>query len=152
MLGSDPFNADSDGDGLPDGIEYLLKGDPFSARPEDDDDGDGLTNIEEVRLGTDPSRADTDGDGLSDGDEVKIYHTDPLRMDTDGDGFPDGLEVALGTDPLDPRSFPSPLQLVPPTIFTTPLTIFNERSGHIAAAKAPYKNIAKQGASYARKE
>ncbi len=140
MLGSDPYKADSDGDGLPDGIEYILKGDPFSARPEDDDDGDGLTNIEEVRLGTDPSRADTDGDGLSDGEEVTRYHTDPLRMDTDGDGFPDGLEVALGTDPLNPGSFPSPLQLVPSTIFSQPFTIYNGKSNQIAAAKMPRKN------------
>lgn len=152
MFGSNPYNADSDGDGLPDGLEYLLKGDPFSARPQDDDDGDGLTNIEEVHLGTDASKADTDGDGLSDGEEVLRYHTDPLRMDTDGDGFPDGLEVALGTDPLDPRSFPSPRQLVPPTIFSVPLTIFNGKSDQIAAAKAPHENIAKQGVQYARKE
>jgi hypothetical protein len=148
MLGSDPYNADTDGDGLPDGVEYLLKGDPFSARPDDDDDGDGLTNLEEVRLGTDPSKFDTDGDGLSDREEVMRYHTDPLRMDTDGDGFPDGLEVALGTDPLDPRSFPSPLQLVPPIIIT-PFTLYN---GQRIAAAAPPSNIAKQGVHYARKQ
>ena len=151
MLGSDPHKGDSDGDGLPDGVEYLLKGDWYSARPGDDNDGDGLTNIEEVRLGTDPSRADTDGDGISDGEEVMRYHTDPLRMDTDGDGFPDGLEVALGTDPLDPRSVPSPLQLIPSTIFTKPFTIYNEKPNQTAAVQAPHKNIAQQGVHYARK-
>jgi hypothetical protein len=150
MLGSNPFNPDSDGDGLPDGVEYLLKGDPFSALPDDDDDGDGLINIAEIRLGTDPSRADTDGDGLSDGEEVMRYHTDPLRMDTDGDGFPDGLEVALGTNPLDPRSFPSPLQLVPSTIFTRPFTIFNARE--VAAAEAPRQKIAEKRVIYAYKQ
>ena len=152
MFGSDPHNADSDGDGLPDGIEYILKGDPFSARPEDDDDGDGLTNIDEVRRGTDPSKPDTDGDGLSDGEEVLRYHTDPLRMDTDGDGFPDGLEVALGTDPLDPRSFPSPIQLQPPIIFSGPYTIFNGKAGTTAAAEAPHKTDREQGGNYARKK
>jgi YD repeat-containing protein len=121
LLGSDPNNPDSDGDGLSDGLEFILKGDPFSARPEDDDDGDGLTNIDEVRYGTDPDNPDTDGDGLSDGAEVLRYHTNPLVADTDGDGYPDGLEVALGTDPLDPRSFPNlpvafhPLTLMGPT-------------------------------------
>jgi serine/threonine protein kinase len=39
-----------------------------------DDDGDGLTNEQEVDLGTDPDRADTDGDGIDDGDD-----DDPLQ-------------------------------------------------------------------------
>ena len=37
--------------------------------------------------------------------------TDPANADTDGDGFDDGLEVAHGTDPTDPLSFPSGIQL-----------------------------------------
>jgi outer membrane protein OmpA-like peptidoglycan-associated protein len=65
-----------------------------------DDDHDGLTNEEELRLGTDPHNADTDGDGLSDGDEVHKYHTNPLNADTDGDGLRDGEEVTrYHTDP-----------------------------------------------------
>ncbi len=36
-----------------------------------DDDGDGLTNINETKHNTDPANSDTDGDGFSDGDEVK---------------------------------------------------------------------------------
>jgi hypothetical protein len=47
--------------------------------PEDDEDGDGLSNDEEGARGTHPFLADTDGGGTGDGDEV-----------------------ALGLDPLDP--------------------------------------------------
>ncbi len=41
--------------------------------------------------------------------------TNPLLADTDADGFDDGLEVALGTDPLDPLSFP-PLPAAVPAL------------------------------------
>ncbi len=51
--------------------------------PDADEDGDGLTNAQELALGTDP------------------YHPD-----TDGDGYSDGEEVAAGSDPLDPDSVP----------------------------------------------
>jgi hypothetical protein len=46
---------------------------------EEDADGDGLSNYDEVHLyGTDPSAADTDGDGVSDYDELFVDGTDPL--------------------------------------------------------------------------
>lgn len=38
--------------------------------PDADDDGDGLTNVEEADLGTDPAAADSDGDGFEDADEL----------------------------------------------------------------------------------
>ena len=73
----------------------------FGNRDNDDDDADGLSNVEERRLGTDPHNPDTDHDGLSDGQEVKVYHTNPLKVDTDGDGLSDGDEVLkYHTDPL----------------------------------------------------
>ena len=50
--------------------------------------------------GTDPEEDDTDGDGLKDGDEVNIYQTDPTDSDTDDDGIPDGWEIQFGLDPL----------------------------------------------------
>lgn len=65
-----------------------------------DTDGDGLTDVEELRLGTDPNQVDTDGDGLYDGDEVRLYGSNPLRVDTDGDGLDDYVEVIVyGTSP-----------------------------------------------------
>ena len=76
--------VDTDGDGLPDVVEIAICGTPTCARPDDDADHDGLTNLQEVKLGT-----------------------DPLNPDTDGDGYTDGEEVAAGTDPLDPNSHPS---------------------------------------------
>ncbi len=48
-----------------------------------DDDGDGLTNYEEIVIhGTDPNNPDTDGDGIPDGVEVRITGTNPLHDDS----------------------------------------------------------------------
>jgi hypothetical protein len=74
---------------------------------EPDDDGDGLSDVEERSLGTDPQLVDSDADGLPDAIEVDAG-TDPLLGDTDGDGGADGDEVAVGTDPLDAQSGPYP--------------------------------------------
>ncbi|MHA7837852.1 MAG: Ig-like domain-containing protein, partial [bacterium] len=49
----------------------------MSLPPEEDPDGDGLTNDQEATLGTDPFLADSDGDGFLDGEEV-ASDTDPL--------------------------------------------------------------------------
>lgn len=112
-IGTDRYNADTDGDGLPDGYEYFILGtDPKKADSDDngisdadeDFDEDGLTNLEEYELGTDPFSKDTDYDGLSDYDEVKIYNTDPLKYDTDGDKVSDGDEIELGLDPNNPAT------------------------------------------------
>ena len=91
--------GDFDGDGVNDPQEIADGTDPTKA----DEDGDGLNDGEEKANGTDPHNADTDGDGLSDGDEVNIHGTDPLDSDTDGDGSPDAQEIADGGDPLDPN-------------------------------------------------
>lgn len=87
---------DSDGDGLPDGWEYGLDLNLFSASDaqEDSFDGDGLTNLEEYIHKTSVRNVDTDDDGLSDGLEVHVFRTDPTKKDTDGDGISDGLEAA----------------------------------------------------------
>lgn len=45
--------------------------------PGPDRDGDGLSDLQELRMGTDPTKADTDGDGFSDGQEYNL-RTDPL--------------------------------------------------------------------------
>jgi hypothetical protein len=45
---------------------------------------------------------DEDGDGLTNGEEINQDGTDPFNPDTDGDGLPDGWEVKYGLDPTDP--------------------------------------------------
>jgi hypothetical protein len=74
--GADPLNPDTDGDGMPDGWEVLHGFLPLAAQtdgvhgPDDDPDGDGLTNREESLIWTDPFLDDTDRDGLKDGWEA----------------------------------------------------------------------------------
>lgn len=85
----DPNSPDADGDGVCDGsvaVGACVAGPDVA--PTDpcvpsltvdtcDQDGDGLTNAEEVTAQTDPEVADTDGDGVPDGAEVEGT-TDPL--------------------------------------------------------------------------
>ncbi len=47
------------------------------------------------------SNQDSDGDGLTDDEELRLG-TDPYSVDTDGDGYNDKLEVDTGHDPLQP--------------------------------------------------
>jgi uncharacterized protein YegL len=110
-IGTKPYEADTDGDLLPDGYEVLSLGtDPLKIDTDDngvsdydeDFDKDGLTNGREYEIGTRPYADDTDGDNLKDGEEVDKYYTDPLEMDTDKDGLNDDDEIYFGTDPNDP--------------------------------------------------
>jgi hypothetical protein len=85
-----PFLApdDSDSDGLTDVEEESLGTNPFNP----DTDADGLDDGTEVNItGTDPLSVDSDGDGLGDGSEVDAG-TDPLAFDTDGDGLGDAVD------------------------------------------------------------
>lgn len=104
---TDPLDADSDDDGIIDGIEtqYVFL-DPNSASDASlDEDSDGLSNLQEVQIGTLPNDDDTDGDGLNDGQEVNTSNTDPLNPDSDGDGLSDGDEInTTKTLPLDADS------------------------------------------------
>lgn len=66
----------------------------FAAQAGDiDQDKDGISDAEEIKLGTNVYDADTDHDGLTDFEEVRRYHTDPVKWDTDGDGLGDSEEV-----------------------------------------------------------
>ncbi len=62
-LGTDPFNPDTNGDGVADGAAAASGRDPLDL----DMDDDGITNAQEIALGTDPLQADTDGDSVNDG-------------------------------------------------------------------------------------
>jgi len=67
----------------------------YSCIANEDQDGDGLTNGEEIyTTNTAPKKSDTDDDQLSDGVELKVLGTDPLDPDSDNDSIPDGDEDA----------------------------------------------------------
>ena len=127
---TDPFNPDTDGDGLPDGWENDNGFDPNDPTGDNgangDPDGDGLLNSGEYLTQHDPNDVDSDstytttvdendnttndcdedidGDGISNCDEI-ANNLDPLfaNTDTDGDGIPDEWEIANGLDPNDPN-------------------------------------------------
>ncbi|MHA1907527.1 MAG: M28 family peptidase [Candidatus Thorarchaeota archaeon] len=112
FFGLDRFDADQNNNGVPD--------------LNDDFDGDGLSNADEVRVyKTSPFLADTDGDTIPDGYEVEVglnpftrdgfndpdsdglesryeyqYGTDPFSADSDSDSMPDGWEIDNGLNPL----------------------------------------------------
>jgi len=95
--------VDSDKDGLRDDWETENFGN-LAQNAAGDPDGDGVTNLEELRRGIDPKKADTDGDGLTDKVETrtgkfvdaKDTGTDPKKSDTDGDGLRDDVETNTG--------------------------------------------------------
>jgi hypothetical protein len=65
--------GDSDSDGLSDAFETAIGTDPH--RP--DTDGDGIPDgVELEHYGTDPLRTDTDGDGCRDGKEIGSVNAD----------------------------------------------------------------------------
>ena len=71
---------DSDGDGMPDSWESAHGLNPGVNDATEDNDEDGLSNLDEYKYGTDPLNPDSDGDGWKDGTEVKMQTspTDPL--------------------------------------------------------------------------
>ncbi len=129
---TDPGRADTDGDGIKDGVELGrttsvdpncgFVGDADSntrtVPTEADSDADGINDgVEDANRDgkrdaaeTDPANPDTDGDGLKDGDEdanhngaVDGMETDPRAKDSDGDLIGDGIEKNVTlTDPLNP--------------------------------------------------
>ncbi len=114
----DPYDADTDNDGISDGDEVMV----YDTNPlTNDTDGDGLSDHDEIFIHyTDPNDQDSDDDGLSDHTEVTHYfmdmpsyvdwdgdghlenRTDPNNHDTDSDSISDLREVQRGTNPLDP--------------------------------------------------
>ncbi|MCU0224374.1 MAG: FG-GAP-like repeat-containing protein [Acidobacteria bacterium] len=87
FVGQVPDELDSDGDGLSDNLERALS--PCVAPNVPDTDLDGTPDRDE----------DCDGDGLTNLDELG-RDLDPGDNDSDDDGAPDGLELRTGCDPL----------------------------------------------------
>lgn len=78
------LNDDSDADGKPD---YRDSNDDDG---HSDDDGDGLSNAQELTLGSNPEGWDTDQDGIHDALEIGLDEENPI--DSDGDGIADFLD------------------------------------------------------------
>lgn len=99
---TDPLDADTDDDGLIDGLEGMLRVDSNHTDGNNaDTDGDGLGDMQELTLGSDPRSIDTDLDGVTDGDEFFRFHTNPFLPDSDYDGVEDGEEVyTYHTNPM----------------------------------------------------
>lgn len=64
-----------------------------------DSDGDGILNDEELSYGTNPFSPDTDLDLLTDYEEIYVHKTSPVLFDTDTDGLSDYEEISLKLDP-----------------------------------------------------
>lgn len=119
LNGSSDSDPDTDGDGIPDGVEVFGYGldpqndrDPWIVRFEDGRDA--------YRTHANPARADTDGDGLSDCQEL-VFGADgttPLDCATievylDGDGLPT-LESEGNGDAVGSFTLPAPLDPADP--------------------------------------
>ncbi len=99
-IGTNPYNSDSDGDGLSDGYEFLTSNtDPTIS----DTDGDGMPDGWEVSNSLNPlvddANSDPDSDNLTNLKEYQIG-TDPNDNDSDNDGMPDGWEIENKLNPL----------------------------------------------------
>ncbi|MEM7004747.1 MAG: hypothetical protein AAF498_02615 [Pseudomonadota bacterium] len=85
-----PLAVDADGDG----VEDAFDGFPSDPTRWADTDRDGIE---------DDLDDDIDGDGIANAQEVAAG-TFPYKSDSDGDGIDDRSELQAGTDPVDPRS------------------------------------------------
>lgn len=104
-LGTDPDLADTDFDGIPDGVEVAANLDPLNR----DSDGDGLVD------GSDPvpltATADTDADCDGIGDEYERYWFGDTNVVDDAtaakeDGFTLDMEILAGINPTNAASSP----------------------------------------------
>lgn len=107
IVATNPAEADTDGDGLDNGVEVGTRrtgpdGDYYDGITDPtkaDTDGDGIGDRDEVYGITNPVNADTDGDGLADGIELDSDF-DPTNANPDGDSFGDAAELTNDTDPF----------------------------------------------------
>lgn len=118
---TNPFKADTDGGGQPDGNEDLNRNgcyepwlgetdptDPDDDMPFVDPDGDGIDSAVEIELGLDPNDRDSDDDGFLDGQEngsdiVFVLRRDGSGISQSGQGSLfkdiDGDLIVNGRDP-----------------------------------------------------
>lgn len=118
-MGSDPFNPDSDGNAVRDGVEMVLdsKGRPCRDKKCDparatvfsgcykpgtkeilDSDGDGLYDCEEIALSTDEKKVDTNGNDLP--DYLSIKYSIPATKNANGTDAPPANSVDSDFDGL----------------------------------------------------
>lgn len=76
--------------------QTVVTSDPYNP----DTDGDGVLDLEELVRSTDPRTDDTDSDGVTDAEEIRDWRSNPCDQDSDDDGLPDGTELHFGTSPI----------------------------------------------------
>ena len=118
---NDNQSIDSDADGVADEVDNCpsvanadqlnTDGDAFGNVCDADDDGDGVSDVDEAANGTDPLLVDTDGDGANDNADncALVANADQENTDDDGEGNAcdadddnDGYPDANDAYPLDP--------------------------------------------------
>ncbi len=90
-LGSDPYNYDSDGNGVGDGVEYRMSGRPCADANCSRGNANPYTTCRTLATSTNPMRyPDSDKDYLNDCEE-KLLGSDRLNPDTNSDYIPDWI-------------------------------------------------------------
>jgi heat shock protein beta len=102
---------DTDGDGLPDGVEVMLGTNPNNPDSDGDKKKDGEEKLfwdsaEIAYNESDPCSTDTDDDGIKDNvdkcpnnPDVSCDHISEWGPDDDNDGLPNSFEEMMNTDP-----------------------------------------------------
>ncbi|MBW1679898.1 MAG: RHS repeat protein [Deltaproteobacteria bacterium] len=102
---TDPCNMDTDGDGVQDGTEIGMTLSDIGP----DTDQSNFKPDDDPSINTSPIDPDTDGDGMDDGWE-ECYALNPTVddafADSDGDGFSNIREYLFQTDPVDSEDIP----------------------------------------------
>ena len=114
LYGTNPVSPDTDGDGLSDSDELFIYHTNTSSY---DSDGDGMDDGWEIYYMLDPNdpddaNEDNDYDGLTNLEEYKLG-TDPTKYDSDGDRFGDALELKHGYDPKKREVYPTSEPMFP---------------------------------------